>query len=210
MSNNKKTYDELKAAEKEARKQFIIDAAERVFAQKPHDHVSMKEIAREAGIAVATIYTYFHDQEDLFIESFIRDTKVLVNALTDIKTNGENDQYKQVIDAFINYFTNKDSYFRMMANFMLHGKISADSLDKLNNVLREILDVIEPVFEDMADSPERRYYSHVMFAFLNGLLISFRKYPGRSEQEIVDHMKRLGRIFAEILEYASKAKNMSS
>ena len=48
MASPVKTFKNLKAAEKEARKQLIIDAAERVFAHKPHDRVSMKEIAAEA------------------------------------------------------------------------------------------------------------------------------------------------------------------
>ena len=88
----------------------------------------------------------------------------------------------------------------MMANFMLYGKISDHSLEKFNAVFREMLDNFEKAFIGTKESSETRYYSHIMFAFLNGLLINFRKYPGRSEAEVVNHMKKLGDIFAKTLE----------
>ncbi len=198
-----KTFKNLKAAEKETRKQLIIDAAERVFAHKPHDHVSMKEIAAEAGIATASIYNYFQNQEDLFIESFIRDARALIADLKVLSADGARPRYREIIETFIDYFTNKDSYFRMMANFMLYGKISENSLEKFNAIFREMLDNFEKAFIGNKESSETRYYSHIMFAFLNGLLINFRKYPGRSEAEVVGHMKKLGDIFAKTLEQTS-------
>ncbi len=194
-----KTFENLKAAEKETRKQLIIDAAERVFAHKPHDHVSMKEIAAEAGIATASIYNYFQNQEDLFIESFIRDAGALIADLKVLSADGARPRYQEIIEIFIDYFTNKDSYFRMMANFMLYGKISENSLEKFNAIFREMLDNFEKAFIGDKESSETRYYSHIMFAFLNGLLINFRKYPGRSEEEVVGHMKKLGDIFSRLL-----------
>ncbi len=48
MVQPKRTLKKLKAAEQETRKPLIMDAAERVFAHKPHDRVSMREIAAEA------------------------------------------------------------------------------------------------------------------------------------------------------------------
>jgi AcrR family transcriptional regulator len=200
MAPTIKTFKNLKAAEKETRKQLIIDAAERVFAHKPHDHVSMKEIAAEAGIATASIYNYFQNQEDLFIESFIRDAGALIADLKVLSADGARPRYREIIETFIDYFTNKDSYFRMMANFMLYGKISENSLEKFNAIFREMLDNFEKAFIGDKESSETRYYSHIMFAFLNGLLINFRKYPGRSEEEVVGHMKKLGDIFSRLLE----------
>jgi hypothetical protein len=32
---------------------------------------------------------------------------------------------------------------------------------------------------------------------MNGILISFRNYPGRSRKDVAQHMLRLGRIVAE-------------
>lgn len=49
----------------EARRQSILDAATRVFAQKGIASATMAEIASEAGISPGAIYRYFENKEDL-------------------------------------------------------------------------------------------------------------------------------------------------
>ena len=49
----------------EARKEQILMAAERVFAQKGFHQSTIAEIAREAGVSDATIYEYFPNKEEL-------------------------------------------------------------------------------------------------------------------------------------------------
>ena len=193
----KTTFNNLRLKERQIRKDLIIDAAQQVFAVRPYDKVSMKEIAEEAGISVASIYTYFANQEALFTEAFLRDTKTLVETLNKEISKNQNVDLQKVINAFIDYFTEHDAYCRMMGNFMLNGQIGSESLDKLNSVIREILDSFDIIFKKMGYQDNIRLQSHVFFAFLNGLLISFRKYPGRDEKEVVAHMKRLGKIVAD-------------
>jgi hypothetical protein len=41
-----------------------------------------------------------------------------------------------------------------------------------------------------------RKLSHAFFAAMNGVLISFRNYPGRNRDEVTAHMIELGRIIA--------------
>jgi AcrR family transcriptional regulator len=196
----KETFNNLRQKERQLRKDLIIDAAQQVFAIRPFDKVSMKEIAREAGISVASIYTYFDNQEALFADAFLRDTRILVETLNHEINEGRTIDLDRVISAFIDYFTDHDAYCRMMGNFMLNGKIGPESLDKLNAVIREILDTFDSLFEKMGYQNQVRLQSHVFFAFLNGLLISFRKYPGRNEDEVVSHMKRLGKIMADLFQ----------
>jgi len=50
-----------------ARRNQILDAAAKVFAEKGFHHASTKEIARTAGIAEGTIYNYFASKSDLVI-----------------------------------------------------------------------------------------------------------------------------------------------
>ena len=50
----------------EDKKNHIIKAALRVFAQRGYSPVSLEEIAAEANLAKGTLYLYFKDKEDLF------------------------------------------------------------------------------------------------------------------------------------------------
>src|SRR5579859_2782830 len=50
-----------------ARRKQILDAATRVFAEKGFHRATIKDIARRAGIADGTIYTYFASKTDVLL-----------------------------------------------------------------------------------------------------------------------------------------------
>jgi TetR/AcrR family fatty acid metabolism transcriptional regulator len=53
-----------------AKRDRILDAAERVFAQRGFFTAKVADIAREAGVADGTIYLYFKSKDDLLISLF--------------------------------------------------------------------------------------------------------------------------------------------
>lgn len=57
----------------DARRQQIIDAAYRCFAQKGFHQASMRDICAEAGLSAGAIYTYFKSKEDIIEASFAFD-----------------------------------------------------------------------------------------------------------------------------------------
>ncbi len=75
------TLNKLKQQEREIRENLIVDAARTVFGSKTYDQVSMNEIAKTAGIAKSSIYTYFPNQEALFVETAFRHTGKFIAAL---------------------------------------------------------------------------------------------------------------------------------
>jgi len=196
------TLSLMKTRERQNRKDLIIDAAERVFSTNPFTRVSMREIAREAGIAPSSIYTYFPNQESLFVEATVRDSSTLIEemrAMLEGPGSGE-PILDRVIDAFIDYISRHDSYFRMMVTFMTVGSLNAESMEKLNGVVRRGFDLFETVFLAMGYRGDTRILAHYCFAMLNGILVTFRKLEGRSDEAIIAHMKRVGKVFREILE----------
>ncbi len=52
-------------ARKKTRKDRIMDAALRIFAEKSFQEATISEISKEAGVSEATIYEYFGTKEDL-------------------------------------------------------------------------------------------------------------------------------------------------
>ena len=51
------------------KKNNIIDAAYRIFNEKGYNNTNTVEIAKEAGIATGSVYAYFKDKKDIFIEA---------------------------------------------------------------------------------------------------------------------------------------------
>jgi AcrR family transcriptional regulator len=50
-----------------ARREQIIEAATRIFAEKGFRHATTREVAREAGVSEGTIYNYFEDKDALLM-----------------------------------------------------------------------------------------------------------------------------------------------
>jgi AcrR family transcriptional regulator len=56
----------LRQRKKQQTRQLIADTAWRLFADRGFERVTVAEIAREAQVAVATVFNYFPTKEDLF------------------------------------------------------------------------------------------------------------------------------------------------
>lgn len=190
----KDTLNKLKQQEREAREDLIIDAARSVFGTKTYDQVSMNEIAKAAGIAKSSIYTYFPNQEALFVETAYRDTRQFIAVLKQRIEEVPTPSLKNFMDDYLDYNIEHEAHWRMITHFALHGNIGKDSAGKLNRISRQVMDLLEMVVERIGYPGDTRLLSHTLFAALSGIMISFRKYPGRSEPERIAHMKRIAKM----------------
>ncbi len=190
------SFSSLKKQEKQARRDIIISAAERVFANKPFIEVTIRDIAKEAGISHASIYRYFSDQQTLFVEAFLKGADHIIQFLEKLINAEKTVSIEKVTDKFISYLIENDQYFRMMTHFMLDGSLSPQLVERLNVAERLLLNQIDSLFIKMKSKGNIRMLSHAYFAAMNGVLITFRNYPGRSKEEVTNHMKKLGKIIA--------------
>jgi AcrR family transcriptional regulator len=67
-----RTDDPIRQTLIEARRNQILDAASKVFAQRGFHGATTKHIAREAGVAEGTIYNYFDSKDELLIAILMR------------------------------------------------------------------------------------------------------------------------------------------
>lgn len=193
------TLNRLKQQEREIRENLIIDAARMVFGTKTYDQVSMNEIARAAGIAKSSIYTYFPNQEALFVETAFRETEKFIAALK-ARIQAERPlSLETFINDYLDYNIENDAHWRMITHFALHGNIGEDSAEKLNRISIQVMDLLEAVVGKTDYRGDTRLLAHTLFAALSGIMISFRKYPGRSETQRIAHMKRIARMIEQMV-----------
>jgi AcrR family transcriptional regulator len=184
------------------RRNIIINAAEKVFAEKPFSKVSMRDIAREAGISPALIYRHFPDQQHLFVEAFLRGSRNLIEQFSELPRSADGPRLEKAAEIFIAYLTEHEQYFKMMTHFMLEGTVHENLFDQLNAIERSMLDQFDRLMQGSDSIKDTRLISHCFFAALNGILITFRQHPGRTQQEVHDHMNRIGRIMARMFIHA--------
>lgn len=195
----KDTLIKLKKKERGLRQNLIIEAARQVFGEKTYDRVSMSEIANEAGIAKSSIYTYFKSQEELYALITYQDACVFIQELTSRIHKNDKDIIKTVINYFLDYYIIHEPQWRMITHFALHGNKDMASVDKLNEIGRKLMDVFETIFRYSGCTTETRLLSHTLFSCLSGILIAFRNYPGRSEEERIVHMKKIGSVVESMM-----------
>jgi AcrR family transcriptional regulator len=193
------TLGRLREEERERRKELILQAAEELFASEPFDRVSMREIARRAGISASSIYTYYPNQESLFIESAVRNSVSLIERIEAVIETKKGGALEDVIHIFLDFLVQREAYFQMMTQFMIHGDLQDESTERLNHTMRRLFQALDSMFETMGFARKTRLVTHYFFSNLNGILITFRRYPGRSEAESVARMKKLGRVLAGVI-----------
>jgi AcrR family transcriptional regulator len=72
------SFQELIEKEREQRRLYILDTAEKLFFAKSYNSVSMEEIAKEVGLNKATLYIYFENKDHLLFAIILRKMKELI------------------------------------------------------------------------------------------------------------------------------------
>jgi AraC-like DNA-binding protein len=105
--------------EKESNRDRILQAAEKIFAQKGYDAARIEQIAADAGVNKALIYYYFKNKrallQDLFEGFFRESASLLVRYVQkgglDPNPSREADQ---IFDSYFSYFEDKRDLLRIM------------------------------------------------------------------------------------------------
>ncbi len=76
------------AGEDPVKRNQILEGARVVFSRTGFDAANMNDITREAGVSKSTIYVYFANKEELFVELIARERDALFGNLREILISG--------------------------------------------------------------------------------------------------------------------------
>ena len=143
---------ERKEREKEARREEIINAAEKVFFEKGLVQSTMDEIAETAELSKGTLYLYFKRKEDLYLAIHLRSEVLLYDMFEKAIAEEENPvrQLMRVGEAYYEFFRQHRNYFRTGYVFEspdLQGVFSHDDfevcVDTGNRIWALLVDIIQ-------------------------------------------------------------------
>ncbi|UAK31019.1 TetR/AcrR family transcriptional regulator [Nocardia asteroides] len=86
------------------RRQVLVDAGARLFAERPYDAVLMEDVAAAAGVSRALLYRHFPSKRDLFVGVYQQAVDQLLVA-TRLDTEGPlTEQLAAALDTHFDYF----------------------------------------------------------------------------------------------------------
>ena len=191
------TLEELKSREREARRDLIITAAQNLFAVKDFRQVTAREIAKAAQVSPGTIYRYYRNLDDLFIDIFLDHAQEISRLIDTAYQEKAECTVRHFCEIYIEYLNKNMTFYQMMSHFMLNGALPPDTSKKVDPIMRILMDGIERILKDGGVTGDSRIIAHALFSALNGTMITYARYPGRELVETKRHTLRLAKIIAD-------------
>ena len=138
---------ERKDREKEARREEIIDAAEKVFIEKGLNAATMDEVAEAAELSKGTLYLYYRSKEDLYLAFTLRGMEIMHKLFLDAVSTEENPLklIRNLEEAYYRFFRDYRHYFRALYFFEspeFQTQISEPMREQCSIVDRRIWDFV--------------------------------------------------------------------
>jgi AcrR family transcriptional regulator len=149
-----KTPDPIQELVASARRKQILDAATQVFAEKGFHRATIKEIARVAGIADGTIYTYFASKDEVLLAVLDR-----LNETTERKQQfvlGSEQDLKAFFRAYLQQrmallWPNAEVFRAVLPELLVNGELRRQYYEQ---VLAPTIAVGEQFFQVQSEQPQ--------------------------------------------------------
>jgi len=145
---------ERKERERENRRQQIMIAARRVFAEKDYDKATMEDIAKEAELSPGTLYLYFKSKDELYASLCLRVLRY-INIKVGHVVSEAHATYEEKQAALMQAMHDVYEYDPLILNNMFHLQssetlktLSTELLDEINDLSRKALRGMAGMFQE--------------------------------------------------------------
>ena len=172
---------ERKEREKEARREEIIDAAQKIFFQKGLQIATMDEIAEAAELSKGTLYLYYKSKEDLYLAVMMRGMDTLHDMFSGV-LSADHPTLKAIAnlgEAYYEFFKEHRNYYRMFYFFenpQVHKQVSEEMLQSCaghnGKVWTIVIDLIKRGIEEgvIQGDIDPKQAAVILWATSNGLM----------------------------------------
>jgi TetR/AcrR family fatty acid metabolism transcriptional regulator len=191
-----KTPDPIQELVTAARRKQILDAAIQVFAEKGFHRTTIKDIARVAGIADGTIYTYFASKDKILIAVLDR-----LNETTERKQqfvlSGEQD-LKAFFQAYLRQrmallWPNAEVFRVVLPELLVNGELRKQYYEQ---VLAPTIAVGEQFFQIQSEQPQINIPLTVRA--IAGTLLGLLMLQLLGDQEIAEQWEELPEVLTTL------------
>jgi AcrR family transcriptional regulator len=133
----------------EDKRNAILDAATRVFAERGLTAAPTSEISKQAGVAEGTLFTYFNTKDDL-INALYREIKLeLADAMMSgfPRKKSVRTRLRHVWESYLNWGVMNPEQRRVLSQLQVSGMLSKPSLEAGSAPFVEMQDMIRDAIE---------------------------------------------------------------
>ena len=164
----------------ERTKQHILQQAIQLFSKTSFKHVTIRQIAQAADVSPGLIYKYFDTQEDVYYAAMRYASDDLLTKLEPIE------HIEEIVDFYLYHMFTSEVLFEMMTYFSL-DEDHADHFLPIFNEINQFLHLLEQKIA----GPHAKTEAQLLFATLNGLIISYKKIPNRDTASKITAIQKL-------------------
>ncbi len=214
---------ERKRHREQENKQFILKAAENVFARKGFSLATMDEIAEEAQFSKATLYRYFKSKQEIFMEVILSSFDEAYKNSVKIKEKDLNssEKLRELIRYILGYYQKKKNISRIfiMEHSAMKKMLKIDVRDHgwhsghhpvvpqaIKVKVEEIFNVMETIVEEGIRSGEFRDMNPKEACYLLGALLRGFHFKGPLQEKDIPLNKSTEMIHDFVLHGIVKAR----
>lgn len=174
MNPSSKSKRPLKERLREAVREEILSAAERVFGASGLSSAKMEEIALAAGVSVGTLYNYFADRESLLAALLDTQRAELLARLDEVLAGTEPEPFRsqltRFIGALVEHLEQHRPLFSMLVEEELHsgrGRVRGKpALRELTARCRQLVE--RGLAQGALRSGDAKLYPALLMGFIRG------------------------------------------
>jgi AcrR family transcriptional regulator len=109
-------FEQLREQEKENRKQAIVEVAEAILREKGLDAVTIRNVAKKAGLSSGSMYMYFKNKEELLLSMLIQNLGILKqDMITCMDKKNPLEAIKKMAHHYKSYFIRFGKYINILS-----------------------------------------------------------------------------------------------
>ncbi|MEC0368837.1 TetR/AcrR family transcriptional regulator [Paenibacillus chibensis] len=142
---------------KQQREISIIEAAERVFIKKGYDKATMRDIAAEDNVGIATVFRYFPKKDRIVVAVASRIIGAEFEAFKTISEQPETGirKIEMLFDHFIadtsSAYMNRNKLIEAFESYAAQQAEPLDGIEEYNEVTRKVYGIFKHIIQDCID-----------------------------------------------------------
>ena len=150
-------------------RRHVLDAAIEIVAVDGVEHVSMREVARRAGVSHQAPYHYFGDRAGIFAAIAEEGFRALADEFRTINTQAPSELLMKTFRAYVNFALARTGHFRIMFRSDLCGVLThPETANQASHAYDELLTTVELLSGHPRGSEEATTWASFLWSTAHG------------------------------------------